>query len=276
MPASLLSHSVQRDSTAGSSLEDGPTPLSTPAAFGEQLSSLYGLVQRSNHVFASPLGPLRLKGRAFHIPRFVYFGPESSDTSLRLAFLGGVDHRDHRSTLALLHLVEGLAIRPDLGNGLNLSFFPIIDLLGLAGIAPDRGLAKENWASSKALELGLLEQDARLRSYHGFIFLESAPGEEEVSVRLRSPKPVANIAPELEIISSDDIAPFAVRWETDPSGSLSSGPLGIADDLLQHPFELTLRLPASWSTELYREAASSILKRFIIRHRGFISYAQHL
>ena len=36
----------------------GPAaPLSLIALFGEQLDALYGLVQRSNYVFGSPLGP---------------------------------------------------------------------------------------------------------------------------------------------------------------------------------------------------------------------------
>jgi hypothetical protein len=39
------------------------------------------------------------------LPRFVYFGPQATDESLRLAFLTGFDHRDLRGTLSLLHFV---------------------------------------------------------------------------------------------------------------------------------------------------------------------------
>ncbi len=258
-------------------LPPSPGPASLPAAFAEQLSDLYQLVARSSHVFGSPLGPLPAATRDLHLPRFVYFGPHSSDASLRLAFHAGFDHRDLRSTLALLHLVEGLALRPDLGQGLNLSLFPLVDLLGLAGLAPARGdLGEENWTRSTAPEIRLLEQDARTRGYQGFIRIATVPSQDVVTVRLRAPGRVENPAPSLELISSEDIEPFPVRWESDAVANAADGPLTLADDLPQQPFELTLSLPAAWPMELVREAAASILKRFVLRYRGFISYGQHL
>lgn len=249
--------------------------LSAPAALGEQLSALYGLVQRSNYVFASPLGPFYANGSAHSLPRFVYFGPNSSDASLRLSFLAGLNRSDLRSTLALLHLVEGLAIKPDIGQGLHLSFFPLVDLLGPERGASARNLEEENWAHSGAQEISLLEKDARIRSYHGFVRLETG-SSDVITVRLRAPKRSENATPEIELISSEDTSPFQVRWESATPGSASEGPLAIADDLPLHPFELTLQIPASWPSGLYREAAASVLKRFIIRHRGFISYAENL
>ncbi len=252
-----------------------PLDLSLPAAFGEQLAALYDLVQRSQFVFGSPLGHFQSAGHSFHLPRFVYFGPHTSDASLRLAFTAGLDHRDLRSTLALLHLVGQLAHNPDIGQGLNLSFFPLVDVLGLAGLVSDRALASGHWAHSREPELNLLEQDARLTGYHGFVRLETAPGQDVATVRLRFATN-DNPTPDVELISSEDFEPFPVRWEVGSTGLPGDGPLSVADDLPTRPFELTLRLPAAWPTELYREAAASILKRFIIRYRGFIAYGQHL
>jgi hypothetical protein len=253
-----------------------PAPTSIPAAFSEQLSSLYRLVQRSRYVFGSPLGPIAADTRQLYLPRFVYFGPHASEAALRLSFLAGFDHRDLRSTLALLRFVENLALEPDLGQGLNLSFFPLVDVVGLSRGESARSLATHSWSRPTAPEIVLLEKDARLRSYHGFVRLESGTSEDVVVVRVRSPLPSENVAPSLELISSADVEPFAVRWETDDGTLLDAGPLGIADDLILQPFELTVRIPAAWSLDLYAEAAASILKRFILRYRGFISYAQHL
>ena len=270
----MTSHS-SRFSTVARSRPQGADPVSLPAAFGEQLSALYGLVQRSSHVFASPLGPFTAFGRSFQVPRFVYFGPHTSDAGLRLAFLGAFDHRDLRPTLALLHVVEGLALKPDLGQGLNLSFFPLIDVLGLAGLGSRRFLAGEAWARSESPELRLLEREARTRGFHGFIRVESAPGQDVVGVSLRGSVALSDSGPDLEIISSEDIEPFEVRWEAS-AVSEAHGPLGVADDVAFRPFELTLRIPASWSAQAYSEAAASILKRFVVRYRAFIAYGQHL
>ena len=250
--------------------------LSLPAAFAEQLTVLYGLVQRSRYVFGSPLGPFTAGAKSFDLARFVYFGPHSSDASVRLAFVAGFDHHDLRPTLSLLHFVESLALKPDIGQGLNLSFFPLVDVLGLAGLAGGRKLADEDWSKSSVPEIGLLEREARLRSYHGFVRVESAPGQDIVSVSLRGAPRTENLTPDLELISSDDIEPFAVRWES-PSGEPSGlGCLGVAADVVLQPSELTLRLPASWSSELYRQATASILRRFVLRYRAFLAYGQHL
>jgi len=243
--------------------------------FGQQLADLYDLVQKSQFVFGSPLGPIQAAERTFHLPRFVYFGPHTSDVSLRLAFTAGLDHRDLRSTLALLHLVEQLALKPDIGQGLNLSFFPLVDVLGLANIATDRGLPAVDWTKSNAPEINLLEQDARLSGYHGFVRLETVRGQDEAAVRLRF-APNDYPTPEVELISSDDFEPYSVRWESDAGSLPLDGPLSIAGDLATSPFELTLRLPAAWSAEHNREAAATILKRFIIRYRGFLAYGQNL
>src|SRR5688500_11018077 len=127
-------------------------PTSIPAAFSEQLSSLYRLVQRSRHVFGSPLGPIVSDTRQLYLPRFVYFGPHASEAALRLSFLAGFDHRDLRSTLALLRFVEGLALEPDLGQGLNLSFFPLVDVVGLSRGESARSLAAHSWSRPTAPE----------------------------------------------------------------------------------------------------------------------------
>ena len=251
-------------------------PTSLPAAFSEQLSRLYQLVQGSVNVFASPIGPFPSEGHSCYLPRFVYFSPNRSDAALRLSFLGGFDYQDLRSTLALLTLVEGLARKPDLGQGLNLSFFPLVDVLGLAGLGASRRLSEHNWSRSIAPEIQILEKDARGSGYHGFVRLESAVGDDIVTVRLRAPAPLENFAPALELISSEELEPFAVRWESDIRPTTALGCLAMADDLIVSPFELTVRIPAAWSIELYAEAAASILKRFVLRYRGFISYAQHL
>ena len=248
---------------------------SLPAVFGEQLADLYDLVQQSEYVFGSPLGPLEAGQPTLFLPRFVYFGPHTSEVSLRLAFTAGLDHRDLRSTLGLLHLVEQLALKPDIGQRLNLSFFPVVDILGLAGIAPGRTLAASNWARTIEPEINLLEQDARLTGYHGFVRVETVRGQDVATVRLRysaSDYPT----PEVELVSSDDFEPYAVRWETDAERVPTDGPLSIAGDLPVPPFELVVRLPASWPTEQYREVTALILKRFIVRYRGILAYGQHL
>ncbi len=136
--------------------------------------------------------------------------------------------------------------------------------------------ARENWARARSPELSLLEKDARVRGYHGFVRLETASGDDVVTVRLRTATHIENPTPSVELITSEDIAPFAVRWENAMVGPSEDGPLASADDLPFQPFELTLRLPGAWTPQLHREATASIFKRFVLRYRSLIAYGQHL
>lgn len=253
-----------------------PSPASSltlSAALGEQLSTLYGIAQRSDHVFGTPLGPFDHAGRQHYVPRFVYFGPHTSEESPRLAFLAGLDSRDLRPTLALLHLIEELALKPSLGQSLHLAFYPLVDVLGHLQQTEARNLAAQAWNGATAPELDLLARDSRLRTYHAFIRVESVSGDDAVTLRLRTNGTAGLGAP---LISSADTDPFPVRWEIESGPAPVTGPLSISDDLPFRPLDLTLLVPANWSPEFYREAVASILKRFIIRYRGFLAYGQNL
>lgn len=247
--------------------------LSLSAALGEQLSTLYTLAQRSDFVFGTPLGPFLHAGRTHYLPRFVYFGPHTSEESPRVAFLAGLDHRDLRSTLALLHLVEELALAPDIGQSLHLAFYPLVDVLGHLQPEIGRNLARQNWSAASAPEIDTLAREARLRTYHAFVRLESVTADDTVTLRVRTPFGSSSGAP---LLSSEDTDPYPVRWEVEPDAPVSTGPLSLGDGLRFRPLDLTLRVPAAWSPEFHREAVASILKRFIVRYRGFLAYGQHL
>jgi hypothetical protein len=247
--------------------------LSLSAALGEQLATLYALAQRSDCVFGTPLGPFYHGDRHHYLPRFVYFGPHTSEESPRVAFLAGLDSRDLRPTLALLHLVEELALRPSIGQSLHLAFFPLIDVLGHLQSGEARDLNTQAWQGSSAPEIDLLAKEARLRTYHAFVRVESAPNDDTVTLRLRSTGSAAFEAP---LISSEDTDPFPVRWEIETGPVPASGPLSLGGDLPFQPLDLTLRVPANWAPEFYSQAVASILKRFIVRYRGFLAYGQNL
>ncbi len=246
-------------------------------ALRSDLSELYALSQHSPHVFASPLGPLSAGGTPVYLPRFVFFGPHACDDSWRIAFLAGFDCRDLRASRALLALATRLAACAEAGHALNLSFFPLVDVLGLAGARADRGLAEAPWGHGSPPEIGLLERDARQRGYHGFVRVETGPpGEELIVLRVRGVYSDA-ASPDLELITSEETRSFPVRFEARPGGAPArDGPLSLARDLPLAPFELTLRLPAAWSDDAYQHAAVTLLERFLQRYRAFQAYGQHL
>ncbi|MBC8039975.1 MAG: hypothetical protein H7Y06_05480, partial [Opitutaceae bacterium] len=148
------------------------------------------------------------------------------------------------------------------------------DITGLLR-SESQQLAGHSWIDPEVAELELLASDARSRAYHGFVRIETTNADDDViSIRLRGHSADAL---GLELLSSHDIAPWDVRWESGPVDAASAdGPLSLSDDLPFRPFELTIGLPSAWSVELHREAVTTILKNFIQRYRGFHAYAQHL
>ena len=248
--------------------------LSPSIAFNERLTRLYALAQHSRHVFASPLGPFFSDPRYFHLPRFVYFGPHTSDDSLKLAFYAGLDSADLRGTVSLMQFVERLALTPHLGQGLNLSFFPVADVAGLLRDEP-QVLSDHSWVWPSVPELKLLSLDARSSGYHGFVRVETTHDSDDVvTIRLRGHSAEAL---GVELLNSEDVAPWAVRWEAGAfDGPVNDGPLTLSDDLPFQTFEVTLGLPDHWALEQHQAAVSTILTNFIVRYRGFQAHAQHL
>ena len=242
-------------------------------ALNEQLGALYALSQRSNYVFGSPIGPFYHRALHLNLPRFVYFGPHTHDESLRLAFLTGFDHQDLRGSFALLQFIEHLILTPDLGHGLNLSLFPLVDVVGLQHGVSNRLLVSENWARPKTPEIELLGKDARTRGYHGFVRIITTTDTDEITVSLRGTDEASGV----ELISSEDFEPLPVRWEAGAYDSVpTEGPLTLVDDLPFRPFELTLEVPSAWPTDLHRTAVSSVLKRFILRYRGLQAHGHDI
>jgi hypothetical protein len=241
--------------------------------FDQRLAALYALCQKSNYVFASPLGPFFSQGRHFHLPRFVYFGPQTHDESVRLAFLTGFDSRNLAVSFAVTDLIETLASDPEVGQGLNLSFFPVVDVLNPADT--NRGLWSSNWSRSHAPEIVGLEKDARASGYHGFVRIDASGEDDLVLVRLRDG--AAPFEP-VDLATSEDFDPWATRWESEEmfGHKATDGPLTLADDLPVRPFELTIQLPRKWHDGLQRDAAAKILRRVIFRQRALQAYRQHL
>ena len=251
-----------------------PAPLSPSIELNERLTRLYTLAQGSPYVFSSPLVQQFRQAFHYHVPRFVYFGPHTSDQSLRLAIHAGFDSSDLRGTLALLHFVERLALTAELGQGLDLSVFPLVNVTGLL-TQNGHSLSDRSWTEPGVPEIDLLARDVRSRGYHGFVRIETIPGDDDaITVRLRG-----NFAEGLgeELLDSADLAPWSVRWTADSFGTVpADGPLALSDDLPFAPFELTLGLPDAWSPELHREVTTLFLKKFIKRHLAYLAYGQHL
>jgi len=241
----------------------------------QRLTLLQELAQESDYVFGSSLGPFSDGANLHYLPHFVYIGPSSSPDTLKLAVLAGFGRHDLPATHAVLAYVEGLTRRPDVGHGLNLSLFPLVNVLGLGGGAEDRDLTAANWVSSAEPEIRLLREDSRLRGYQGFVRVVTTV-DDVPSAWFRSIPSLLAQSAGVEVFSPADFLPWPVRFEKALAGKVTSGPLSVAEALPFSPFEIELALPAEWTQLRKDKELSALLKRLFASYRAFQGYGQHL
>jgi len=250
------------------------------AVYLRTLERLTMLASYSPNLFASPLGPLHHQGEQYLLPRHVFFGENSAEEAWRIGIYSGFSGLDARLGLGALRALERLVLEPRLGESLNLVFHSFVNPSGLTDgtVATRAGhrLLEQNWATSPAAELQLLERDARTMQYNGVILLRSDPSATELRGLLRgfSPdEPFLHGEPS-QGASKIGYLPFKfpVQWEQHPEGYLAkTGPLTLADDLRLRPFEVTLLVPASASVEWASHAVSHTLRVFLNNFRTAVS-----
>lgn len=251
-------------------------PAAAPSIdLASRVRTLYDLVQNSACVFGSPVGPLHRTGRECYLPRFVYFGPNTSEESIRLAVFAGFGARDRLAAHAVVAFIEGLARGSDIGQSLNISFFPVVNVGALCDGRRGLDLAGEHWARSTRPELALLNQDARRCGYQGFVRVTTT-SDDAPSARVRTVRSTSAQTSDVEVFSSADLHPWAVRFETVAADAVDSGPLSLADDLPLAPFEVELALPAEWSQPRADAAIAQLLRSVIVGYRAFLAYGQNL
>ncbi len=249
-------------------------------AYVRTLERLTLLGSHSPNLFASPLGPLHHRGDQYMLPRHVFFGENSAEEAWRIAIYSGFSGLDARLGLGSLRALERLVLEPKLGESFNLVFHSFVNPSGLTDgtVATRAGhrLLDQNWATSPAAELQLLERDARTMQYHGVIQLRTDPAVSELQGWLRgfSPgEPFLHGEP-VKGTSRAGYLPFKfpVQWQSHPEGYVAkTGPLTLAEDLRVRPFEVTLVVPATASVEWASQAVSSTLRVFLNNFRTAVS-----
>jgi hypothetical protein len=234
--------------------------------------SFHELAQQADNLFASPTDAFSVGDRVYHLPRFVFFGPNQGSGPIRLALYAGWNGDDVRGTLALLGLIERLTQNPGLAAGYQLVFYPLVNPTGFQDHTPaTRGrvrLETENWATSEAPEIGVLAKEFRLHRIHGWVSLHSTPAHDRIQARIRGLPVNADFFPV-------ERGRFRIDWQTDSAPS-SEGPFALNGDLPFGSFQLRLDVPAAWPDGLHIQAVAQTVGAFLERYRAAFSYGLHL
>jgi hypothetical protein len=237
--------------------------------------ALYEEASRSDSVFGSPLGPIEgPKGRTF-LPQFVYFGPNSSVDPVRIAVFSGLGGDDIKGSWSLIEWIRALLVHPDIGQGVSVSVFPVVNLLGIQAGAERPRLHCSDWIGSQIPEIRLIAENAKIRSYQGFIRIEASRDSAPSVVVRTALKRRAHHSP-AEVYASSDFEPWETRFETLGPESRLLGPLSLSRELRSALFEVVLSLPASWSQPTWSSNLLPLLGRLVASYRRFFSYGGEL
>ncbi len=233
------------------------SPILRPRSFSdavlERLARLSPRAERSAALFAAPLGP---DEHGFYLPRFVAFGPNSTDLDARISVLAGFAEGDESSSLAAFDLIDAATAAPETIGGVVLDVVPLVN----------RGpgdLWSASWTTGERPELALLEREYRRLAPHAVVKLRRGPWRF----------PQGTVRGESLSHWLDGAAPalLAAGWVEQPAHQIMvEGIDGVVPDLPFRPLELQLTLG--------RDAVgnSAALRAIVQRIRALLAHGQHL
>jgi hypothetical protein len=255
---------------------DLPKPALSPAdELARAVHSLYEEMGRSDSLFASPLGPVPGGHDSLFLPQFVYFGPNAAVDPVRLALFSGITKTDRTGSYGLLEWIHSLIEKPDIGQGLSLSIFPVVNVRELLRGGKTSDLSREDWRRSTEPEIALLRENARQRRFHGFLRICGADEKAPRGVVRTVVSRLAS-ASSAELFSADDFDPLSVRSEAVPLERVPNGPLRFLDGDAFPAFEVELVIPLQWSASQAAVELVPLLRRLIVAYRGHFSFGRGL
>jgi hypothetical protein len=237
--------------------------------------ALYEEASASDSVFGSPLGPIEgPNGRTF-LPQFVYFGPDSSIDPVRIAVFGGLSGEDLKGSRSLINWIKALLVHPNIGKGVSVSVFPIVNLNAIWAGAASTGLKDSDWSGSPIPEIRLISQNAKIRSFQGFIRVESSR-DSVPRVVVRTAVNRRTHRSQAEVYAASDFEPWETRFESLGPKSKLLGPLSLSRELNSALFEVVLLLPGSWTQSSWNSSLLPLLERLVASYRRYFSYGGEL
>ncbi len=228
-----------------------PRPFSD--AVLDRLARLSPRAERSASLFAAPLGP---DEHGLYLPRFVAFGPNSTDADARLSVLAGFDENDAASSLAAFDLLDFATATPAAIGGIVLDVVPVVNRGG-------GDLWSAPWLTAGRPELALLEREYRRLAPHAVIELRSGA--------FRFPQGLVRGDSLTHWLEGAAPTLFAAGWLEQPLSRLfGEGLEGLVPDLPFRPLELQLTLGRD------ADGNAAALRAIVQRIRGLLAHAQYL
>jgi len=243
-------------------------------AFRLLLATLRESTAGSERLYATAGEGFFSDGGLFSLPRLVYFGARGSPGALRLAFFAGWNGRELRGSLALLAFVHHLMIHPEVADGCNLLFHPLVNVTGfLDGTAHTRlghDLEHAAWTGTSAPpELRSIAADFPRHAAHGWIEILIEPVADRIQARVRG----LPVHPDYLPI---DLPQAGIDWSPAQRGEPVDTPSGGLAALSRGAFGLSFGIPGGWPPSRYIPQLVRVLGATIDRYRRAAAFGGEL
>jgi len=262
----------------------------TTAGYPHKLRRLYwpflALAEGCREVVGTVAGSFVVDGKCYTIPRFVFHGPATGMTPIRLGLFALVHGDEPAGALGLQRLLHALVDDPAPARGYELTLYPLCNPTGYEdGTRHNRAgadLNREFWRDSGQPEIRILEDELRERQFDGIIALhadDTSDGlygytqgrvlnENLLVPALRASQHVLPVTPARVI---DGFPAEEGIVEECYQGILTPPP-----DQRPRPFEIIFETPASAPMTRQVEAISCALCSVLKEYRGFIAQGANL
>lgn len=250
------------------------------------LGPLFELAEQCPEVIGSMAGSFTYEGNRYGIPRFLFVGPTTEHTPIRVGLFAGIHGDEPAGAEALVRFLVELAHNPDLAIGYDLVVYPICNPTGYEdGTRTNRAgadLNREFWRSSLHPEVRILEAELRAHKFDGLITLHSDDTSEGIygyaHGRLLNEELLRPALRACECILNCD-----TRAKIDGFAATESilrdcypGVLSAPAEQEPKPFDIIFETPGRAPHEHQVDATVTALKSILREYRRFIAWGQDL
>ena len=231
------------------------------------------------------LGPFPASGQSYHLPRFCFRGPNSSDP-IRIGLFAAIHGDEPAGTLALRQFLAELVASPALAENFLLHAYPVCNPTGFEDNTRcsrrGRDLNREFWRASVEPEVSILEHELRSNHFHGIIQLHADDTSDGIYGFVRGHTLTENLLrPALR--EAGKILPRNVNATIDGFAARDGiiydhydGVLAAPAKMDPLPFEIILETPHRAAIELQIDALVVALRTILAEYRRLISFAANI
>ncbi|MBE2213907.1 MAG: hypothetical protein IAE82_08560 [Opitutaceae bacterium] len=244
------------------------------AAVRRLLANLREATSGSERLYATAGEGFFSEGGLFSLPRLLYFGARGAPGAVRLAFFTGWSGVELRGSHALLAFVHHLMRHPELAEGYNLLFYPLVNVTGfLDGTVRTRlghELERASWVAGVAPpELRSIAADFPRHAAHGWFTLSVSEAVTRLLVKTRR----LPVHPDYLPV---DMSGVPVDWRPVKAEEDRANSEKELAALASGSFGLSIEIPSIWRPSQYVPTVVAVLSEVLRRYRQAASYGGEL